>query len=222
MLVCGIGLLFRPTVQWSVRILFSYFVIWTLLKVPALVVAPQIVGVWLGLAELTLMLSGGWMLFARLSGMQLGFATGDTAMRAAKILFGLSLPPIGLSHFVYLKATADLVPAWLPYREGWAYLTGAGQIAAGLGGLFSVLPQIAVNAEAIMITLFTLLCWAPAIAAAPKERMPWTAFFISWTFGSAAWIVAQCVLRDPVLAPDRNHESQATAGAFRNSSARTR
>ena len=222
MLVCGIGLLFRPTVQWSVRILFPYFVIWTLLKVPAVVVAPQIVGVWLGLAELTLMLSGGWMLFARLSGMQLGFATGDRAMRAAKILFGLSLPPIGLSHFVYLKETADLVPAWLPYREGWAYLTGAGQIAAGLGVLFSVLPQIAATAEAIMITLFTLLCWAPAIAAAPKERMPWTAFFISWTFGSAAWIVAQCVLRDPVLAPGRNHESQATAGALRKSSARVR
>jgi hypothetical protein len=53
-------------------------------------------------------------------------------------------------------------------------ITGAGQIAAGLGLLFSVLPKIAATIEAIMITLFTVLCWAPAIAAAPKERMPWT------------------------------------------------
>ena len=223
MIVCGIGLLLRPTVQWAVRILFPYLVVWALLKVPALVFAPQIVGVWLGFAELTLMLSGGWMLFARLSGMQLGFVTGYRAMRTAKILFGLSLPPIGLSHFVYVKETAALVPAWLPYREGWAYLTGAGQIAAGLGVLFSVLPQIAATAEAIMISIFTLLCWAPAIAAAPKERMPWTAFFISWTFGGAAWIVAQSVLRDPVFAPGLNHESPGHSGEpLEIPSARTR
>jgi uncharacterized membrane protein len=222
MLVCGIGLLFPPTVQWAVRILFPYLVIWTLLKVPALVVAPQIEGVWLGFGELTLMLSGGWILFARLSGINLGFATGDTGLRAAKILFGLSLLPIGLSHLIYVKETASFVPAWLPYREGLTVITGVGQIAAGLGVLFSVLPQIAATAEAIMISLFTLLCWAPAIAATPRVRMPWTAFFISWTFGSAAWVVAQSILRDPVFAPSRNSEPHATAGAFRKSSARTR
>jgi len=34
-----------------------------------------------------------------------------------------------------------------------------------------------------------LLVWA--IVAAPKTRLPWTAFFISWAIGSAAWVVAQ-------------------------------
>jgi len=42
-----------------------------------------------------------------------------------------------------------------------------------------------------MISLFTLLVWGPAILAAPKARLPWTAFFISWAIASAAWVVAQ-------------------------------
>jgi hypothetical protein len=46
-----------------------------------------------------------------------------------------------------------------------------------------------------MISLFTLLVWAPAIAAAPTQRLPWTAFFISWVIASAAWVVAQNTVR---------------------------
>jgi uncharacterized membrane protein len=91
---------------------------------------------------------------------------------------------------VYVKETLDLVPPWLPYRRGWAYLTGAGQIAAGLGVLFSVLPRVAAYAEAGMISLFTVLVWVPAILAAPTGRLPWTAFFISWAIAAGAWVVA--------------------------------
>lgn len=195
MLLGGLGLLFRATVAWSTRILFPYLIIWLLLKVPALVVAPQMEAVWLGFGELAVLLTGGWILFARLGGIRegspLSFATGEKGVRLARILFAVSLLPIGLSHLVYVKQTVELVPAWLPYRVGWAYLTGAGQMACGLGVLFSILPRVAARAEAGMISLFTLLVWGPAILAAPKERLPWTAFFISWAIASAAWVVAQ-------------------------------
>src|SRR6266568_4196764 len=196
MLLAGAGLLFRRTVAWSVRILFPYCIIWALLKVPALVVAWRIEGVWLGIGELTLLLAGAWTLFARLGeirGTTLAWATGESGVRIARYLFAVSVIPIGLSHLVYGQVTASYVPGWLPYRIGWAYLTGAGQIACGLGMLFSVLPRVAAWAETGMIGLFTLLVWAPAIVAEPKTRMPWTAFFISWVFGAAAWVVAQNV-----------------------------
>jgi uncharacterized membrane protein len=195
MLLCGVGLLFNATVAWSIRILFPYLIIWALLKVPALFVTPGVEGVWLGLGELTVLLSGGWVLFARLSGLPdnspLAFLTGDSSIRIARILFAVSLIPIGLSHIVYLQGTAEFVPAWLPFRTGWAYLTGAGHIAAGLGVLFSVLPRAAAWAEAGMLSVFTILVWIPAILAAPRTRLPWTAFFISWAITSAAWAVAQ-------------------------------
>jgi uncharacterized membrane protein len=195
MLLGGVGLLLRATAAWSVRILFPYLFVWLLLKVPALLVAPQIEAVWLGFGEIAVLLTGGWILFAKLAGLREGsrltFATGERGIHFARMLFAVSLIPIGLSHLVYVKQTAEMVPAWLPYRVGWAYLTGAGQIACGLGVLFSIFPRVAARAEAGMISLFTILVWGPAILAAPKSRLPWTAFFISWAIASAAWVVAQ-------------------------------
>jgi uncharacterized membrane protein len=206
MLLGGAGLLFRATAAWSARILFPYLILWLLLKVPALVVAPRMEAVWLGFGELAVLLTGGWVLFATLAelpeGSPLAFATGEKSIRVARIIFAVSLIPIGLSHLVYVKETVELVPAWLPYRVGWAYLTGAGQIACGLGVLFSVFPRVAAMAEAGMISLFTLLVWCPAILAAPKARLPWTAFFISWAIASAAWVVAQNISPRQPAGPD--------------------
>jgi uncharacterized membrane protein len=197
MLLGGIGLLIRATAAWSVCILFPYLLVWTLLKVPPLFVAPQIEGSWLGFGELAVLLSGGWVLFARMAdlpdGSPLRVLTSEKSVRIAQMFFAVWLIPIGLSHILYVQATADLVPAWLPYRVGWAYLTGAGHIAAGLGVLLSIFPRVAATAEAAMIGVFTLLVWGPGILSAPHNRLNWTAFFISWAIGAAAWVVAQSI-----------------------------
>ena len=199
MLLSGAALFFRATVAIAIRVLFPYLIVWLLLKAPALVVAPLMEAVWLGFGELAVLLAGGWVLFARLSRVRerssLAFATEESGVRIAIILFAVSLIPIGLSHLVYVKQTAELVPAWLPYRSGWAYLTGVGQMACGIGVLFSVYPRVAAVTEATMLSLFTLLVWGPAIAGAPRTRLPWTAFLISWAIAAAAWVVALNVAR---------------------------
>jgi uncharacterized membrane protein len=194
MLALGIALLVPRTRAWSVRILFPYLILWACLKLPDVVTAPGTEASWLGLGELTLLLSGGWTLFASLGQVTeaspLGFLSGERGLRAARCLFAVSIIPIGLSHLVYLTLTADYVPHWLPYRRGWAILTGAGQLASGLGVLFNVFPRIAAYAEAAQIMTYTLLVWAAAFLAA-HTRLNITAFFISWIFGAAAWAVAQ-------------------------------
>jgi hypothetical protein len=122
MLFGGAGLLFRATVAWSARILFPYLIVWTLLKAPALILTPEVEGNWLGFGELAVLLAGGWVLFARLSDLSkaspLSLLTGERGVRIARILFAVWLLPIGLSHFVYVKGTIGLVPAWLPLRVG--------------------------------------------------------------------------------------------------------
>jgi uncharacterized membrane protein len=197
MLLGGVGLLVRSAAKWSARILFPYVIVWLALKLPAIFVAPKMEAVWLGFGELAVLFAGGWVLFANLAevpeGSPVRVLTSDRSIRLAQMFFAVWLIPIGLSHFVYVQATVDLVPAWLPYRTGWAYLTGAGHVAAGLGVLFSIFPRVAAFAEAAMIGVFTILVWIPAIVAAPKTRLPWTAFFISWAIGSAAWVVAQSI-----------------------------
>jgi uncharacterized membrane protein len=194
MLLGGVALFFRATAALSVCILFPYLIVWSLLKVPALVVAPQMEAVWLGFGELAVLLAGGWILFAKLSeireGSALAFATGENSIRIARLLFAVSLIPIGLSHLVYVKQTADLVPAWLHFRVGLAYLTGIAQIVCGLAVLLWIYPRVAAITEAAMLSSFTVLVWGPAIIAAPRTRLPWTAFFISWTITAGAWVVA--------------------------------
>lgn len=196
MLALGIGLLIPRARAWSARILFLYLILWASLKLPDAIKMPGTEASWLGLGELTLLLAGGWTLFASLGevadGSPLGFLTGDRGLRAARYLFAVSIIPIGLSHLVYLSVTAGYVPHWLPFRKGWAVLTGAGQIASGLGVLFNVLPRIAAYAEAAQIMIYTFLVWGAALLAA-QTRLNVTAFFISWIFGAAAWAVAQNV-----------------------------
>lgn len=119
MLLCGAGLLFRSTVACSVRVLFPYLIAWALLKVPALVVAWRIEGFWLGIGELLVLLAGGWTLFALLGNVREGspmrWAAGESGVRIARIMLGIWVIPIGLSHLIYVQQTAEYVPAWLPY-----------------------------------------------------------------------------------------------------------
>jgi uncharacterized membrane protein len=204
MVGCGACLFFRATTPWALRILLPYLVIWQLLKFPALVVAPKIEGVYLGFGELAVLLAGGWTLFARLAESRfpawLGWMTGDRGVRIARNYFAIWIIPIGLSHWLYLKPSVDLVPPWLPNKAFWAYLTGAGQIASGLGVLFGIFPRVAALAEAIQISLYTLLIWLPAILLSNRnlgpsfanagQRLSFTAFLISWIIAAAAWAVA--------------------------------
>jgi uncharacterized membrane protein len=199
MLLLGVGLFLPPTRVWSVRILFPYLALWALLKVPDVVVAPRMEATYLGIGELTMLLAGGWTLFACLGDIPptspLAFLAGDRGVRMARILFAISVVPVGLSHLVYVQATMGFIPHWLPFPKGWAILTGAGQMASGLGLLFGVLPRIAAWAEAGQITCYTLLVWLPQVITGPKTRLNWTAFFISWIIGAAAYAVAQNVRR---------------------------
>jgi uncharacterized membrane protein len=196
MLLLGAGLLFPSRRPWSVRILLPYLALWACLKLPDVIRAPGTEASWLGLGELTLLLSGGWTLIASLGELPqatpFAFLSGERGLRSARILFAISIVPIGLSHIVYLQVTAGYVPHWLPFRSGWAVLTGAGQIASGLGVLLHVAPRVAAWFEAFQISIYTLLVWAPSLISAPT-RLHFTAFLISWIFGAAAWAVAQNV-----------------------------
>jgi uncharacterized membrane protein len=194
-LACGVGLLLDATASMSATLLAVFLLLWVvLLKLPALLVAPAVELSWLGFGEIAVMLAGAWVLLAAHVGDRhdgwLKYVAGERGIRGARILFALSLPMIGLSHFVYSEQTAAFVPAWLPYRTGWAYLTGAGSIAACLGVLFGVLPRVAATLEAAMLWIITSLVWMPAIVATPTDRTAWTAFVISAAIACGAWVVA--------------------------------
>jgi uncharacterized membrane protein len=194
MVLCGVGLLFSRTTALSIRIVLPYLIVGFLVQSPTLVLPPRIEVNWESIAEVAAITSGAWILFATRSGFGDGsrwaFATGEKGLRIARVLFGLALLPIGLSHFAYYDNTFGLVPAGMPFRAGWVYLTGLGHIAAGLGVLFSVVPRLAATLEAGMLGVFTTVVWIPRLAAAPTSRDLWLEFVVSWTIASSAWLVA--------------------------------
>jgi uncharacterized membrane protein len=194
-LVIGLGLLMQRTISVSSRILFVFLLLWAvLLKLPAVVTVPQMEATWLGFGEIAVILAGGWVLFAAHAGewerTHLKFAVGASGIRIARILFALSLPMIGLSHFFYSPQTVALVPAWLPDRLAWAYLTGGGNIVAGIAVLFAIFPRLAATTEAAMLGIITLLVWGPGLVTKPTNRLQVTAFLISSVIACGAWIVA--------------------------------
>ena len=208
--VCGLfmisasaGLLFRATTAVAIRALFPFLLAWVCLYLPAMIAMPKVEGVWLAVGEIAMLLAGGWVLFARLSGLEevafFSRITGMKGVRIAEILFGLAVLPVGLSHLFYPKITVSLIPGWLPFRMGLAYLTGIGQMACGLAILFSPWRRTAALVEASMLALFAFLVWGPDtwFAATPKMagapvglRFALTAFLITWVIGAAALLVA--------------------------------
>jgi uncharacterized membrane protein len=203
MIGAGFGLLFRATVSVAARAVFAFLLAWMCLPIPYLIAMPQREGRWLGTGEIAMLLAGGWVLFAHLSGLdKTGFfshITGAKGVRIARIVFGLAVLPVGLSHISYTQITASLVPPWLPFRTGLAYLTGFGQIACGFAILFSIWPRMAAFIETGMLGLFAFLVWGPDtwFAVTPKMagtppglRFPLTAFLITWVIGASAWLVA--------------------------------
>ncbi|HEY5231064.1 MAG TPA: hypothetical protein VIJ11_09265 [Galbitalea sp.] len=184
MLVCGIGLLSKHTDALAARVLFWYLALLVLLlKLPVVVKHPLVEVAWQSMSEIVVVFTGGWVLFA----------ADGRAVRSAQLVFGAALIPLGLAHFFYLNMTAPLVPAWLPYHTGWAYLTGAAQIAAGLGVLLGICARLAAALEAAMLTAFTVLVWIPAILAAPTSRPSWSELTISWAVSAGAWVVAASI-----------------------------
>ncbi|WP_114239791.1 DoxX family membrane protein [Dyella sp. C9] len=193
-LAAGVGLLIRGWARHASALLLVFMLLWALLlKLPPLLIVPTMEATWLGLGEITVILAGSWLLFAACWHDTPRFRPlhGAAAVRCARVLFALSLPTIGLAHFIYGQQTASLVPAWLHWPLGWAYLTGAGSIAACLGVLLGIWPRLAAMLEALMLGVITVLVWMPAIVATPSDRTAWTALVISAAIASGAWLVAE-------------------------------
>jgi uncharacterized membrane protein len=184
MLIGGLGLLWRRTAYAASAMLLVYLSLWLLLlRVPEVFAAPVVEGNWSGCGENAVLVAGGLAILAALS-------PANRGVLAARMLYGLALLPCGLAHLKYAQATADLVPTWLPAHLAWAYATGTAYIAAGVAILLRRYDRLAARLSAVMMGLFTVLIWAPMVAAAPAARFNWTALLISSALTAAAWVVA--------------------------------
>jgi uncharacterized membrane protein YphA (DoxX/SURF4 family) len=193
------GLCFQRMALASVLALGAYHAVGAAISVPQILSKPLSIDAWYPFCEALTTLVGAWILYAmlrrQLRGSGIPIAS-DGAVRAATVLFGLTCVFYGWSHFVYADYTASMVPAWLPGRVAFAYFTGLAHVAAGLAITVGLLPRLAATLEAIMMSLFGLLVWAPSFFAQPRPKWAtppehqWSEFVVTLVLAAAAWIVA--------------------------------
>ncbi|MGH6878164.1 MAG: hypothetical protein ACREHV_12440 [Rhizomicrobium sp.] len=194
-LACGIGLLWQRVAAIAARVLFLCLVLWLLLlRLPDIFPAPTVLGSWYGFAQTAVIVAASWILYVWCATdwdrRYLGFAVSDKAIRIARTLYALTLIFFGVSHFVYLNLTTPLVPGWLPAHLFWAYFFGCTYIAAGVAMLINVHARLDAALSSVQMGLFTLLVWAPLVAAGHISAGNWSEFVVSWALTAGAWVMA--------------------------------
>ena len=195
MATCGFGLLWRRTTLVAARVLLTWLLLWLLLaRLVEAAMAPAVEGYWSGCGETLVLAAAAWLLMARQAddgaARRPAFACGPRGRVIARVLYGLALVPFGLAHFVYLKETMSLVPAWLPWPRGWALLTGAAYLAAALALLTGVRARLAAGLAAWQIGAFTVLVWLPIVASGRADASACSETVISLALTAAACVIA--------------------------------
>ena len=190
----GVGLLWRRTAGLAARVLLAWLVLWFLVwRVRALFIASFVEGTW-SCAETMVITAAAWVLYVCFASdwdrQHLGFATGDSGVRIARVLYGLAMIPFGYAHFAYLKHTAEMVPGWLPWHLFWAYFFGTTFVAAGVAILIGLYARLAAVLTTLQLGLFTLLVWVPRVAAGSLSAFERNEFEISCALTAASWVVA--------------------------------
>lgn len=201
-LACGVGLLFKRTAASAGGALAALLLIWLLVfKAPAVVAAPGVAAAWESCGESAVLAAGAWVLFATAdAGRLVPIVAGETGVRLARILYALAMLAFGAAHLAYVKATAALVPGWLPDHAAWVWVTAVTYIGAGVAMLVGAWARAAATLSAAQMGLFTLLVWAPALARGHASADDWSEAAISWSLTAAGWVVAASYRGAPWLA----------------------
>lgn len=201
----GIGLLWQRSVSVASRVLFASLLVWLLvLRLPNLFYETPFVLVGWTFGSTAVMVAGAWVLYGWFAGecdrRRLGFVTDDRGLRIARALYGLSLIPFGLAHFMYLDATTVLIPGWLPWHVAWAYFTGGAFIAAGLATTFGVFGRLAASLSTLQMGLFGLIVWVPRVLAGAVTDFQRGEAIMTFVLTAGAWVVADSYRGAPWLA----------------------
>jgi uncharacterized membrane protein len=159
-----------------------------LLYLPGVVANPSKGYMWTNPFK-TLALLGGVFLLG------MGTTPGATSKRCwllGAVLLGVFLVTGGVQHFVYADFVEQLVPAWMPGRRAWVFVTGTALVAGGIGLVVPRTAQLAALMVALMIFLWVLLLHIPRALAMWPDAGETAAIFEALAIAGTALIFAGC------------------------------
>jgi len=164
----------------------AYFV-FALLCLPQIVAAPQIYNSWGNFFEQFSLLTGAAIVYARLSSAW----SPETLHRIGRILLGICVASFTLEQAIYLGATANLVPKWVPPSQMfWAVTTTVLFALAAVALLANRMALPAARLLTVMVVSFGLLVWVPLVLSDPHNHTNWSENAETFAIAGAAWILA--------------------------------
>lgn len=200
MIAAGLAILWRRSARMGAAasaIIYSIFVACWLLRFCIAIHAVGwrvdiVFGLLFSVSEAVFLIAGAVILYVLTSpGNWMSEKRAETAAR-----WMLGLPPIffGLAHLTGASFFATIVPEWLPFRTGWAALTGIAFLLAGIAICMRRLDILAARLLALMLLIFEFLVEIPPIFIRMHNEETWGAAVYNLVAIGALWIFAEFVV----------------------------
>jgi hypothetical protein len=183
----GAAIQFDRSAKVGAAILGAAYLVYALLTVPGIIAAPQIYNSWGNFFEQFSLLSGAAIVYARWSSAW----PAETISRIGRVLFGVCAGSFALEQACYLKATAGLVPKWIPPTQMfWAVATTVLFALAAVALLANRMTLLASRLLTVMIVGFGVLVWVPLVLSNPRSHGNWSEIAETFAIAGAVWILA--------------------------------
>ena len=192
--ICGgVALQFPGTAKAGAIVLSAIYLAFAIACVPRIVVKPQIYNNWGNFFEQLSLVSGAAIVYAQLSSSW----SREIVCRMGRIRLGLCSASFALEQAFYLAATVGLVPKWLPPNAMfWAVATTILFALAAVALLTNRMALLATRLLTLMLVLFGLLVWVPALVADSRNAGNWGEFAETIAIAGTAWILADLLGED--------------------------
>jgi hypothetical protein len=184
----GIGMQHPRTARLASIVLGVVYLLFSLACIPGIIAAPAVYVHYGSFFEQFSSLCGAIALYAATEANE---ARAVAFGRVARLGLGVCAISFTLSQMLYLAATADLVPAWIPPNQMfWAILTTIAFALAAVAILMNRQARLALRLMTFMLALFGMLVWIPRLIAHPETHLNWSEFGLTFLITGAAWMVA--------------------------------
>jgi hypothetical protein len=189
----GATLQFRQFAKLGAGALVAAYLIFCLFCVPGIIAAPRIYNSYGNFFEQFSLWTGAVLLYASFSAWPPA-----TLQRIGRIFLGLCAASFALEQAFYLKATASLVPKWVPPNPMfWAIATTIFFALAALALLTKYLALLASRLLTIMIAGFGVIVWLPLLVANPHSHVNWSETAETFAIAAAFWILSGLLSQHP-------------------------
>jgi len=183
----GAAIQFPRTAKTGAAVLSAAYLVFTLLCVPGIVAGPRIYNSWGNFFEQFSLVTGAAIVSARLSSAW----SGEALNRIGRILLSICTASFTLEQAFYLRATAGLVPKWLPPNQMfWAVTTTVLFALAAVALLTNRMALLATRLLTLMLVSFGLLVWVPLVLSDPRSHTNWSENAETFAIAGATWVLA--------------------------------